>query len=49
MIKKHLGFEPKWNIKSGMEKLIEWSESQQAVDKFEQAEQERMKYLGGKS
>lgn len=45
--KKELGFKPKWTIKQGMEKLIEWSESQKAVDRFEQAEKERIKYLSG--
>ena len=46
-IKKAIGFEPKWDIKQGMEKLIEWSEGQEAVDKFEEAEKERVKFLGG--
>jgi len=46
-IKKELGFKPKWDIKKGMEKLDEWSASQEAEDKFEEAEKERMKYLGG--
>lgn len=45
-IRKALGFKPKWSFKEGMEKLIEWSGSQQAVDKFEQAEKERLKFLG---
>jgi dTDP-L-rhamnose 4-epimerase len=46
-IKKELGFKPKWTVKQGMEKLIEWSTSQKAVDRFEQAEKERIKYLSG--
>jgi dTDP-L-rhamnose 4-epimerase len=45
-IKKKLGFKPKWSFKDGMRELIEWSETQTAVDKFEIAEKERLKYLG---
>jgi len=45
-IKKKLGFVAKVTLKEGFEKLIEWSETQQAVDKFEEAENERIKYLG---
>lgn len=45
-IEKELGFKPKWDIKKGMESLAEWSESQDAVDKFDEAEKERQKYLG---
>ncbi|MBI4894373.1 MAG: NAD-dependent epimerase/dehydratase family protein [Candidatus Aenigmarchaeota archaeon] len=44
---KKLGFKPKWSLKSGMEKLVEWSDDQKAVDKFDQAEKERIRYLGG--
>jgi dTDP-L-rhamnose 4-epimerase len=46
-VERILGFKPKWSLKDGMEKLIEWSETQKAEDKFEQAEKERLKYLGG--
>jgi dTDP-L-rhamnose 4-epimerase len=46
-IKKKLGFEAKTPFKKGLEKLIEWSEKQQAVDKFEEAEKERLRYMGG--
>jgi dTDP-L-rhamnose 4-epimerase len=46
-IKKSLGFKPKWSLMDGVKKLVEWSESQEAVDKFEYAEKERKKYLGG--
>jgi dTDP-L-rhamnose 4-epimerase len=45
-IKKHLGFKPKWSFERGFEKLVEWSQTQEAVDKFEQAERERHEYLG---
>jgi len=45
-IKKKLGFVAKVSLKKGFEKLIEWSETQQAVDRFEEAEKERIKYLG---
>ncbi len=45
-IKKKLGFVAKTSLKEGFEKLIEWSQAQKAVDKFEQSEEERIKYLG---
>jgi dTDP-L-rhamnose 4-epimerase len=45
-IKKKLGFTAKVPLRKGFEKLIEWSETQQAVDKFEEAEKNRIKYLG---
>jgi dTDP-L-rhamnose 4-epimerase len=45
-IKKDLGFVPKWDLKKGMEQLVEWSKLQDAHDKFDSAEQERIKYLG---
>jgi len=44
-IQKDLGFKPKWKIDQGFEKLIEWADKQNAVDKFEQAEKERQKYF----
>jgi len=44
-IKKGLGFKPKWSLKKGFEELIEWSKTQEAIDKFEDAEKERMKYF----
>lgn len=46
-VKKQLGFRPKWSLKDGMEKLIEWSDTVEAVDKFDQAEMERRKFIGG--
>jgi dTDP-L-rhamnose 4-epimerase len=46
-INKNLHFVNKTSLKKGFEKLIEWSETQQAIDKFEEAEKERMKYLSG--
>jgi dTDP-L-rhamnose 4-epimerase len=45
-IKKKLGFTAKTSLQEGFKKLIEWSETQEALDKFEEAEKERMKYLG---
>jgi len=45
-ITKELGFKPKWGLKQGFAELIKWSETQKAVDKFEQAEKERLKYFG---
>jgi len=46
-IKKELGFVTKTSLEEGFKKLIEWSQSQKAVDRFEEAEKERIKYLGG--
>ncbi|MDI6825938.1 MAG: SDR family NAD(P)-dependent oxidoreductase [Candidatus Aenigmarchaeota archaeon] len=46
-IKKKLGFTAKISLEEGFEKLIEWSKTQEAIDKFEEAEKERIKYLGG--
>jgi dTDP-L-rhamnose 4-epimerase len=45
-IRKKLGWEPKWSLKRGFEKLVEWGETEEAVDMFEKAELERRKYLG---
>jgi len=45
-ISKEMGFRPKWNLKQGFAELIKWSETQKAVDKFDQAEKERIKYFG---
>ncbi|MGC9069582.1 MAG: NAD-dependent epimerase/dehydratase family protein [Thermoprotei archaeon] len=44
-IKRDFNFEPKWNLKEGLQKLIEWGETQEAIDMFETAEKERKKYL----
>jgi len=44
-IKRKLGFEAKISLEEGFKKLIEWGQTQRAIDKFEQAEQERIKYL----
>jgi len=46
-IKRELGFFAKTSLKNGFEKLIEWGESQEAIDKFEEAEKERKRFLGG--
>jgi len=46
-IKKELGFVTSTSLKKGFEKLIEWSESQEAIDRFEEAEKERRKFFGG--
>jgi len=45
-IKKELGFISKVSLEEGFKKLIEWSQTQKAVDRFEEAEKERIKYLG---
>jgi dTDP-L-rhamnose 4-epimerase len=45
-ISKEMGFKPKWSLKQGFSELIKWSETQRSVDKFDQAEKERLKYFG---
>jgi len=45
-IKKSLGFSPKWDFKKGFEKLVEWGETEKAIDKFDESERERKKFLG---
>lgn len=45
-IKKTFDFKQKCELKDGLEKLIEWAEKEKAVDKFKEAEEERIKYLG---
>ncbi|MFH1328188.1 MAG: GDP-mannose 4,6-dehydratase [Candidatus Bathyarchaeota archaeon] len=44
-IKKDLNFKPKWSLKTGLQKLLEWSEEKDAVDMFEIAEKQRKKYF----
>jgi len=46
-IKKEVGFVAKISLEEGFKNLIEWSQTQKAVDRFEEAEKERKKYLGG--
>lgn len=43
---KKIGFKAKTSLREGFQKLIEWSETQKAVDRFEEAERERLRYLG---
>jgi dTDP-D-glucose 4,6-dehydratase len=43
--KKELGFEAKTSLEKGFKKLIEWSETQEAIDKFDEAEKERKKFF----
>lgn len=38
---RELGFRPKWNLKEGLKELIEWSETREAIDMFERADNER--------
>jgi dTDP-L-rhamnose 4-epimerase len=45
-IKKELGFIAKISLKDVFNNLIEWGETQQAADRFEEAEKERIKYMG---
>ncbi len=40
-----LGFKPRRNLKEGIEKLVEWGESQEAVDRFIESEEERKRYF----
>lgn len=44
--KKKLGFKPKWKIRDGFKRLVEWSETQEAIDKFKEAQDEHGKYFG---
>lgn len=43
---KDLKFNAKWNIKKGLEKLVEWGETQETKDSFDKSEKLRKKYLG---
>lgn len=40
LIKKALGWKPKWDFEKGMKDLIEWGEKEQSVDLFDQAAKE---------
>ena len=44
-IKGELKFEPRYSLKQGLKKFVEWGETQEAIDMFEKAEEERRKYL----
>jgi dTDP-L-rhamnose 4-epimerase len=44
--KRELGFSPRWKFSDGLKKLVEWSLTQPAEDKFEKAEAERKAALG---
>ena len=45
-IKRELKFEPRYSLKQGLEKFVEWGKTREAIDMFEKAEEERKKYLG---
>jgi len=45
-IRKELSFKPKYSLREGMEKLVEWGKRKEAIDMFDKAEKERRKYLG---
>jgi dTDP-L-rhamnose 4-epimerase len=45
-IKRELKFEPRYSLKQGLEKFVEWGKTREAIDMFEKAEKERKKYLG---
>lgn len=38
---RELGFKPKWELKDGLKELVEWSETEEALDMFERADEER--------
>ncbi len=40
LIKKTLGWSPKWDFEKGMQDLIEWGEKEKATDLFDQASRE---------
>lgn len=44
-IKKAFGFEAKTTLEEGFKKLVEWGETQQAIDKFDETEKERKMFL----
>jgi len=44
-LKGELKFEPRYSLKQGLKKFVEWGETQEAIDMFEKAEEERRKYL----
>jgi len=43
--KKELGFRPEWGLKEGLKQLVEWGETQEAIDRFSSAEAERKRML----
>jgi len=45
--KENLGFKPEWKTKDGFKKLVEWSETQDAIDTYKEAQEEWNKYFGG--
>lgn len=44
-IGRELGFEPKYDLRRGLEKFVKWGESREARDMFDKAEEERRKYF----
>lgn len=45
---RELGFTPKYDIKEGLKKLVEWGENQKTGESFDKSEKIRKKYFGGK-
>lgn len=41
-IEKELHFKAEYSFKEGIKKLVEWSETTEAVDKFDEAEKEKI-------
>jgi dTDP-L-rhamnose 4-epimerase len=44
-LKRYTDFEPKWDIRKGLKKLVEWGDSTQARDLFEESEKARKSYF----
>lgn len=44
--RKELGYRPEWDLKSGIQQLVEWSEGQHPEDRFDAAEAERKRFFG---
>jgi len=44
-IKRDFNIQPKWGLKKGLQKLLEWSEKQKAHDMFEISEKQRKQYF----
>ena len=43
---KELGFNPEWSFKEGLEELIKWGETHEAIDRFDHANGERLTLSG---
>ena len=43
---RDLNFRAKWDIRKGLEKLVEWGETQKTSESFDRSEKLRKKYMG---